>query len=237
MKIYANGNFNDIPTPFDQYIGTDIWVKCTLRYNPKWERFCRFVNKRVLDFGVDDRKAQLTYNSLTTEALLNLDEMPKDQIRKVLTEDHTDYADNLILVEPLHTIDSTQLNAALGDASQYETTESIVDRYVGKDIWIKVTPSKSFPRFSYIKICKKDRYYIRFIWIDADLIEDHCMLDPDESVYSLIHQTYSTRAHIDDINIAKPVEILTTEEVEEELEQCPEFDYYGDEDEPEENEE
>ena len=218
MKLYANDQVNNTSTEFDQYLGKDIWIKCTLSYNEHWERYCRIIGKRELPWGT-----LIEYNAISSTDLMELDLLPKDKIRKLLTTEYSDYVSNLIIVQPIKTNESSKLNALLGDVSHYETTESIIDRYVGKDVWIKVKIEGS-ALIRYIKILEKDRYYIKFIDIYAGYVEEHYELDPDDSVYSLMHPNRSHQTHIDTITIVEPMEIMTTEEIQEELEQCPEFD-------------
>ena len=235
MKIYAKSKFavdKDIPTEFDQYIGQDVWVKCKLGYNENHEFYARFIDKEVIDFGDGALHVMLHYNKMTSAELFDLDEMPKDNIRKLLTATYSDYSTNVIIVEPVKIIDRSVLDHLLGDSTEYETTESILDRYVGKDIWIRVDYLKDLnTQQFYMKLLEKDGYYYKYLPIRTCYVEEHWELDPDDDVYSLMHPWRPSRSHIDDIVLSKPIEVLTTEEVQEELERCPLWDGYDEEEE------
>lgn len=234
MKIYAKSQFavdKDIPTEFDQFIGKDVWVKCRITYRNDYFLYLRFLSKEVLNFGgSDDRDlVSITVNSLSPEDVdkLRRGEIPADQIRQLITKSSAWYASNLALVEPLDIIPSSSI---IEDMSKYETTENILYKYAGKDVWIRADRTYRTGGFpEYIKILEIDGYYCKYLPIRAGYVDEHWELDPDEDVYSLMHPWRTSRSHIDDIVLSKPIEILTTEEIQYELEQCPE--YYEDEDE------
>lgn len=234
MKIYAYGVPDmNIPTPFDQYVGQDVWVLCRLTYSYK-DFYIRFLDKHVSYF---------TVNSIFPADMDNLraGKIPNDKIRKLLTKTDTMFAKNLEIVEPLTVIPSAEI---LPNIEQYETTESIVDRYVGKDLWVKITVGKTMiSQHRYMKFTNKDGFYVSGPAIRAEYIDYHEGFDPDEDVYSTMHPWRPSRYHIDDITVPTPVQVLTTEEVEEELSLCALYDEldedneWDDEDESEETDE
>ena len=240
MKIYAKSDFavdKDVPTQFDKCIGKDVWVKCHLSYNEDYEFYARFLEKEVLDFGDGALHPMIYYNKILAKELLNLDEMPRANVRKLLTASYSDYAKNIIIDTPIKIIDKSSLDHLLGDSAEYETTESILDKYVGKDVWLRVDYLRGGGATQfYIKLLDKEGYYYTYIPIFATYVEEHWDLDPEETVYSVMHPWRPSRCHIDDIVLSKPIEILTPEEIQEELEKCAE-QYYIDEEEYDEDDE
>lgn len=226
MKIYAYGvPDKDIPTPFDQYIGQDIWVKCEYTYrHDAFQFYARFVSKKVLNFGDGRDLVSLSFNRLLPKEVhaLRHGNVSDEQIRKLITSTESVYADNIKLVQPVDTITSKYI---LKHMDTYELTESILDKYIGKDVWIKArfTVQHSIYRTVYLKVLSKQDYYVTFQYIDSGYIDEQWGFDPDEDVYSMMHPWRPSRCHIDDIIISTPVEAYTSEEIEEMLSLCPEY--------------
>ena len=237
MKVYSKSKFSvdkEVPTEFDNYIGKDIWVLCVSDINDNWRRYCRFTEKDVKDFN-DGRGpvALVSYNCLSFEDVNKLPNMSKAQVRNTLTKVYSDYAPHLKIVRPMSVLTKQDLDTVLGDSSEYETFDSVIDKYVGKGYWIKgrlfVSGMGTAGREVYMCPLVKRGHYIALYWIDKYYIEDHDELDPDENTYSMMHPWRPSSFHIDEIDICQPLEILTSEEVAEELDKCPEYEDYEEE--------
>lgn len=209
MRIYASNNILSTPDVLAEYVGKDVWLRCRLTYSDK-SGYIRII--------------RITYDSVEVNWLGGtvaeyIHDLDPDVARRMCGQLTNIPINKIELPDPVEAIPSEELLPNM--------VHTDLAKYAGKDVWVLVNLNVySFAGLYYIKILSIDSGVALFRKLDPQYVDDH--LDMDESTAityqhmissnSTIH--YVTRAHVDAIDIITPIQILSTDEVIEELEQC-----------------
>ena len=210
MKIYATDT--SLPaTPFDQYLGKDIFVKCIMfgdevvyaRFHEK-DKVTLKNGKRVPIFRISYFREQYISeytNNPNLAYLYDLGNLVSININ------------NIVPVTPLEVISIQDLYGEL-------SVREILSQLAGSEVWIKIHAMSD----SYIRILDITNNVVTFNWINMEQLnglEEHEALEPFELTALDDVFTATRRRFIDGILLYEPLDILTTEEIQELIDNCP----------------
>ena len=206
MRIYSSDE--NVSTPFDEYIGKDVWVSC-LEANKYQERYVRFLSKDF-DRGGD---VFLTCNSVPAYCFDGYNNYSQYDILEYAREVHLIYPDCIELSEPVIEMTSDELYDVWDDTRD-NAIKDLSDA-VGQNIWIKVY-EKWNNRIYYMNILDNNNGVISYKYIDHEYVEDYdyfnyysnCTEKPSEAIL----EDFS---HIDAWKIYEPVEAMSDDEFKE----------------------
>jgi len=231
MKIYATTSSSDLSS----FLGKDIWVKCWCvppgcvdseddPFVPEQDGelgYARFIEVRTGGSFPDYQYELVVYNWIPENDMRHLAELDDRDVRFLLTVRKKQFPRGFTIVTPLDVIPTSELPVI--------TSEGIdkFDQFIGKELWIKVSAYGGFPK--YIRPLARDEYYLRYNKVDSGYVDYNYAIEPDGIDYFLKVQHES---HVDTLTILKPLEILTTDEILDILENNPidneEDDWEGD---------
>lgn len=208
MKIYAV----DQNTDLDSFIGKELWVKCEITYSGKVGYF------RILYASSNSYTASWIPESLMGR-MAQYDD--PESLRSFLQGVISIGKHQLKPILPLEVMTSEELCPGY-------TTNTILNKYVGKDIWVLCKLCEFGANGTYyIKVVSIRGSLVVFRKIDHEFIDEHfSLLDEDRELYErIIHSDtashYIHKSSIDSITVVTPVDILTTDEMQESLDRCP----------------
>ena len=220
MKIYATTSSSDL----NSFLGKDIWVKCWCvppgcvdseddPFVPEQDGelgYARFIEIRKGGSLPDYQYDLVDFNWIPEDDIRHLAELDDRDVRFLLTVRKKQFPRGFTIVTPLDAIPTSELPVI--------TSEGIdkFDQFIGKELWIKVSAYGSFPK--YIRPIARDEYYLRYNKVDSGYIDHNYATEPDDIDYFLKVQQES---HVDTLTILKPLEILTTDEILDILENNP----------------
>lgn len=220
MKIYATISSSDLSS----FLGKDIWVKCWCvppgcvdseddPFVPEQDGelgYARFIEVRKGGSFPDDQYELVVFNWIPMEDFDEMSVLDDRDIRMLLTIRHKQFPRGFELVTPLEVLPTPKLPAV--------SVEGVnkFDRFIGKDLWVKVSEYGGFPK--YIRVLSQDDFYVRYNKIDSGYIDFHYGIEEDDIDF-FFNTEYTS--HVDIFTIVKPMEIMTTEEAEDILEQNP----------------
>ena len=202
MKIYANKQA-DFKTPFDEYIGKAVFVKCWMFEEIVYVRFLAkeyytpFRNKTIPVLRI---------------AYFDYGELPN-------IEEHIDWLCNITKIEPSN-LSLYSPHKVIPANTLYDKPNScnILQNFVGTNIWIKVntTDTRHTLCDCYINVVSIANDIVTYHWIvrsDFEHIEngDYIGVYSRAAFDSIFIDTLE--AYIDGITVYEPLEILTTEEI------------------------
>ena len=209
MKIYA-ANIPDFKTEFDEYIGKDVFVKCIMYEDPV---YVRFLSKSYYAYA-DGRTIPIVKVSYFDAGYLSRYQQttPKWPYLNDLGDTKNVALTKIRLDTPLTVIPIKDLYGEL-------PVRRILPDFVGTDIWIHSYTSYE----NYIRVLAIDDGMVKFNWLDMtqlETIENGVQITPGEKdalddVFSAVNYKF-----IDGIQIYEPLEMLTTDEITEMIENC-----------------
>ena len=233
MKIYAATlPVNDIPADwYEPYVGQDLWVKCKRTYNSDtgseyWFRFLDIDYQYADGTTRGNNQIIATYNEVSDWALNNPNDTLYSRARGTADlpklDTNSGYLSTIIPVIPLQVKSSEELFGLVGH--QFENNE--LNKYVGKNIWVKVVDKASLYDIDdefYINIDAKQGNTIKYSSIEAYYIEDietcgDTFGPPSEAIVS----NYNT-ASLDQFALVTPIELLTDEDMQDMLDECDRY--------------
>jgi len=212
MKIYAANK--PLPeTSFDEYIGKDLWVKCTMFHDDKVFLYVRFLKKFWFELisGKELPALQITY-------------IPERDINLLRRTYPTGFADtcavfekNIQVVEPLKIYHTS-------DLYDYAEKRELLYSLAGSDVWVE-----AFDGYSdgFVNIHKIETDIVTYSIIGNEWLEDiEHQKEFSQKNYNFIleqlaQSKYLHKKYIDGISVYEPIHMLTSEEIREMLEQCP----------------
>ena len=198
MNIYA-ATANTLRS----YLGKNVWVKCLNRNSSEP---C-YVN--VVSEG--NSKDHLLGNVFYEHVLRYTD--PKE-IRSELS------ARDLPIVPEDYKIVTPEVILRAEDIYDVPKYLGELNKYVGKDVWVKVF-SYLYNYECYINIISIDGATIKYHPVDAGMIDYHSPSDWDCDEFPTEDDLdYVETTTLDSLELITPVEVLTTEEIIEELNKC-----------------
>lgn len=205
MRIYAT------KTPsLESYLGKDVWVKC-LKHGASEPCYVRIESRSTYP-GSTYLEGNVFYEHVLSYKDVN-------DIRSELSNfnDLIDPADYKI-VTPAVTLRAEDIYPE-GAAPEYLDT---LDKYVGKDLWVKVF-SYLYNFECYINIISIDGDKIKYHAVDAGMIDYYSPSDWDyEGLPSVEDLDYVETTTLDTLDLIVPVEVMSTDEIIEELNACAE---------------
>ena len=236
MRLIYSSTDTDTPSP-DDFIGQDVWVKCKNRRGTDY--YVRFLAKT-------ERPEAFDYQCNAIRAS-NREELNSCKYfsSAVNTDIFTEYKNSasgppLTIDTPLEVIPTSELKF-------YASTDrDTIRKFIGKDLWVLFrwhTPSNQIkgPK-GLVRFLSSNGDLVRYVSIDStltDLILDREYLSFDErydleSAISDKNSGYDK--HIDAFEIVKPVDVLTTEEIQDIVSSAGEYveEYLEDDEEDEE---
>lgn len=213
----------------DKFLGKDVWVRCSMKSG--------YRNSATVGYVKINRKIgdnEFRGNFISDTELAKISELSEEEKFLLVTRECTIPARRLIIYEPVKLLPKRKLP----EVSEL-SDKSPIDKFIGKDFWVKVQLTKNHvPQpAQYVRFLRKTGYYIECNCVYAGCVDYHSTLSsPIDSLLEDIHYV-----HVSGIILCEPIELYTTEELVEELQQCAEYDEdddeYDDEDEYYEDEE
>lgn len=185
-----------------EFIGKDIWVKCRER-DYKDELYVKF-------YSIDENGI-IECSVLDDATIKALPEKHEWYRNKIMTDVIYTGFDKIEIVEPLVTLTSKEIDPDYVD----DVTELL--SYAGTNYWVKVTFSESYFDFEdYIKIVNVEGMFIDYQSIRADVLKGEIYEKYDwESAIEDIDEVETVNIY--KVRICKPLDVLTDEEMQEEI--------------------
>ena len=208
MKIYAK-SIQNISTPFDEFVGQDIWVRCYFDYGNfpviPVIGFARFLSK---EFRGDDVIFSLNFISdrdLSPESCFNARGKKHISVITQVVE-----AGKLVLVQPVYTCTTETL------LSDYQSADpKTFEDFVGTDVWVLVRNHYG-PYKYYIKVLSCNKHIMTCNIIDDDLVDAYEY--GSEDYYKRPSECIKTTVvHTDTYEICEPLCVLGQEDIEDYL--------------------
>ena len=223
MKIYANTT-DKSSRLFEQYCGTDLWIKCTAPSGIT-------AYLRILEVYDEYGHPAMKFNALTEQHLRVIRSATDPEYAFGLLRSHIDYVhhsplDSFTPVEPTTTLTFEELTGGLTVNIELD---SWADRLVGTGSWLKVTSGR-WTTASYVQFISKRNSTVVYHSVPDHFVEGY---DPvGETVLPSEAAGWSMVNNIDLWNLYKPVDILSDEEMQEFLAKADkQYNEYVDEDE------
>ena len=215
MKIYANDYADTVHTPFDQYIGKNVWVTCYLQgaTDDNYD-YVRFLSKEVRG----PHKPEFVRVSVDRIGYRQLEayrENPKlfygtdyNPVRARNLADQDVYGINAFrLTTPVEVYTTEELFGF----TDYTFGNPVIDRFVGKPIW--VLADKDGMGTYYVQILEKHGDVVNCNIIDPNYLDEDYEYDywdscPDDWITNVT-------MHVDSLKVVEPLYVLSDEEVQE----------------------
>ena len=236
MKIYSNDNINTTSTPFDQFVGKNIWVRCIYSHGTSDD----FVYVRFLD------REEWGYEQVLFDVSL------VDPERLERYRSHREYYDGVSELSFIENKRIIALYLTLVSPVQIHTTEElfklsdgelgeggrILDRFSRTNVWFLATflVGNDTSGGYYVHITKKQGDVLTVEYI-ASCYVDYTYESGDYQPPS--DYIENCTIHVDSLRVVEPLEILTDEEFAEQMDandEAFENGYYNDNEEEDEEE-
>lgn len=192
-------------TPFDKFIGKDIWVLCDIK-----KTYSRDIRAYIRVYEID------------SENDIECTVIPESEIPK-MAEWHIWYAtkqmnnaeyidlNKVTIVKPLTTKTSQEI------CPEYVNDVSELMEFVGTGYWIKVLFTESYFNFeTFIKILSAEGKYITYQSIRADVLAGDIYEKWDfTSAVEYMEDVEEVNAY--NVKICRPLEMMSDEEMQEEI--------------------
>lgn len=197
MKIYADSSI-DTSTPFDEFVGKDIWVRVQ----------CTFGNRLIIYVRFIERTVGTPISFLCNWVLAQKYDAGK--LRNLDYNSRKFFASDLELLSPVTSLSS----ADLFYDSEIDSTKTLelFSRLVGKDLYILAEDQRLCAEF-YVKVNSLRGNVVDLRYVDAGIVDcsDEDYYDVWE--YSPWNHIHHTTVFIDAFSIIEPIDILTGEEL------------------------
>ena len=234
MRLIYSSTNTDTPS-LDDFIGQDVWVKCKNRRGTDY--YVRFLAKTEYPAAFEyqcnvirasNREELNSCNYFSSAVNINVFTEYKDSASKPLTIDI-----------PLEVIPTSELKFYVS------TDRDTIRKFIGKDLWVLFrwhTPSNQIkgPK-GLVKFLSSNGDLVRCVVINStltDLLLRGEYLSFEERYYleSAISDKNGCGKHIDAFEIVKPIDVLTTEEIQDIVSSAGEYveEYLGDDERDEE---
>lgn len=215
MKIYANDTATT--TPFDPYVGKNVWVRCLRSYvNKNESEYIRFLGRH--DWGNGHIVFDVSYIDVERlERYRNERYMygPRNEFSLVETKQVA--AIYLELVEPVQILTTEELfnldEDALGEDSR------MLDKLAKNELWFMATllTGDDAGNDMYVKITEKTGDIMSIDFIHPCYVDDYSYDNGDWQPPS--YYMDSCTINVDSIKVIEPLEVLTTTEFQEKLDE------------------
>lgn len=212
MKIYAADKPLPI-TPFDEYIGKDLWVKCTLFHEDTVFLYVRFLDK-----------FWFTLPSGTEKPVLHVTYIPEREVNLLRRTYPIGFADTvMVLLNQIHMVEPVEV-ISTERLYEYAEKRDLIHSIAGTDIWVEAYDGYSD---GFVNIHKIEKDVVTYSIIGNEWLEDiERQVEFRQGDYNFILKHLDQPEHlhkkyIDGISIYEPINMLTAEEIREMLEQCP----------------
>lgn len=197
MKIYASYTAENI---LREYAGQDIWIKCLDN------KFNETVYVRVL-FPVT---SSIYHVNIITEDDLPAITKSEDHEAAMneITGSYTRGLSSFEILDPLVTLTTKEIYP------KYDPDYTQFDKFVGRDIWVKVTQYPGY--LYYIKILRKNDAFITCSHVPAERVDTDTPMwyvSQETIDYVLDNLDNEHTDNIDNYVLSEPLEVLTTEEL------------------------
>lgn len=198
MKIYADSSI-DTSTPFDEFVGKDVWVRVQCTFGNRLIIYVRFIERTV--------------GSTPILFFCNWVLAQKYDAGKLHDLDYNSrifFASELELLSPVTPLSS----ADLFSDSEIDSTKTLklFSRLAGKDLYVLAEDQRICVEL-YVKVNSLRGNVVDLQYIDAGIVncfdEDYCDIW-EHSPWNHIHHT---TVFIDAFSIIEPIDILTGEEL------------------------
>ena len=199
MKIYAD---NNTKTPFDEYIGKEIWVLCDyVETSSAYRSYVRFLKKVV----------QQSYTLFYVNVIFTstFDREDNDTLLSMSFDTTVTLAKNIRPIEPFTTFTTQQLFPNYA----FKSARSRFDEFIGQPVWIKISNFEMGTL--YVKILDRNKNVVTCESIDSEYVDD---FEYDDQFRSPSTYVDDFCFQIDGFEICNPLEILTDDEMQEILE-------------------
>lgn len=199
MKIYASYTDENI---LKEYAGKDIWIRCLDN------KFNETVYVRVL-FPVTSSIYHVNIINEDDLHAINKSEDHEAAMNEI-TGSYTRGVYSFEVLDPLVTLTTKEIYP------KYNPNYAQFDRFVSKDIWVKVTQYPGY--LYYIKILRKNGAFITCSHVPAERVD----MDTANGIWYVSQETIDyvlnnlDNEHTDNIDnyvLSEPLEVLTTEEL------------------------
>ena len=214
MKIFAAETAGETVTPFDQFVGKNIWVFCKTTYGTQaYPVYVRFLSRHDYGLGhVVFDVSMLDWDRLDRYRNNSSLYGPRDEFSFV--ENKRISANYLRLpskVKTLTTEELFQITESLGEDSH------MLNRLASRHCWFKATiiTGDTYNSEYYVKIHAKTGDIIELEYIDPMYVDDYSY-ETGEFEEPSSHMENCT-LNVDSIKLVEPIEVLTDEEMDEML--------------------
>lgn len=198
MKIYADSSI-DTSTPFDEFVGKDVWVRVQCTFGNRLIIYVRFIER--------------TIGGTPISFLCNWVLAQKYDAGKLHSLDYNSrifFASELELLSPVTPLSSADLfsDSEIDSAK----TLGLFSRLAGKDLYVLAEDQRVGVEF-YVKVNSLRGNVVDLQYIDAGIVDcsDEDYYDGwEHSPWCHIHHT---TVFIDAFSIIEPIDILTGEEL------------------------
>lgn len=213
MKIYSNTTDN---TKFDQFIGKDLWVKCSMGFNNSGPGLpCYYV--KFLKRHYTYLYVLMTLPPRTPQLFNEL-----KGVSELSQEARTYSVYDFNLIEPLDILTTEQLF----DTSAVDFKDlRLFERYVGRDFWILAKQRLITSWMYYIHINSIENGVMSYDRADAETLNNSEICEdyygPPSEDSNLCE--YNRVSLVSAWEIVQPIDGMTTDEIEESIAACDEI--------------
>ena len=198
MKIYADSSI-DTSTPFDEFVGKDIWVRVK----------CTFGNRLIIYVRFIERTIGGTPISFLCNWVL-AQKYDAGKLRNLEYNSRIFFASELELLSPVIPLSSADLFSD-SEIDSAKTLE-LFSRLAGKDLYVLVEDQRVGVKY-YVKVNSLRGNVVDLQYVDEGIVNcsDEDYYDVWE--YSPWRHLHHTTVFIDAFSIVEPIDILTGEEL------------------------
>lgn len=210
MRIYCNQSTD--ANELTQFIGQDAWVTC-INIPTETVVYVKIYGQPIGNTSTDSRifKGNVIPQG-EVKRINNPDNCTDWQRNQILTRIIDVDMDDFRVLHPLEVYTTAELFPG------YSTNSDALERFVGKDLWVKVVElsSRGFDDTYYMCIKRRVGDIIEFSNIKANLLDydvEDGYFDSDDFRYWTDGLDFVDYDHIDNYELCDPPEVLTTEEL------------------------